>query len=381
MGLIQAPKHSAYSASSSNRWGTCPAAKQMQKGIQGGTNPAAELGTAAHELGEFCLRMGVNAFDCIGLTFYKHVVDAAMCDAVQLYVSYIRNLCSKYGVNPMLEQRVVMTSVRDDVYGTSDCIIIIGDWVFVIDYKHGYGVVEVKNNSQAIFYAIATLDTFNLWGSVKYVHTAIVQPRADHVDGSIRECVYPIEHMYEWQTFFRNAVSASEQSNLIFITGSHCKYCLARGFCRARITATLDSIYFDKPIHLMSDEEISVIYSELPMIKTNIEAIAERALQIARNGGNIDGFKLVKSISRASCPDVDKFINAAISAGVPREKLFRETIVSMTDAKKLVPANIVDAHYVKPPASTSLVEITNPRVAVSVLNSEPVNATGIFGAI
>lgn len=365
--------HAIHSASSSSRWTKCAAAIRMSIGIEGTTNPAAELGTAAHELGEFCLSLGFNAYDCIGRTFNKHVVDEQMADAVQLYVSYIRDLCKKYGVNPMLEKRVVMLSVGDDIFGTSDCIVIIGDWLFVLDYKHGYGVVEVKDNSQATFYAVATLDTFGLWETIKHVHTSIIQPRANHVDGAIRSHVYTVEQMVLWQGFFRDTVAASKREDSTFNAGVHCKYCPARANCRARLQRTLDLAYLDKPIDKLTAEEISIIYNEIPVIKTHLEAIQARAVELARNGVQIEGNKLVKSITKAKCEKPVDFVNAAIESGVKREALFVEKLKSMTDCKKVVDKGLVDKYFVKPPASTTLVEMSNSRIAVS---TKP-KATGV----
>ena len=379
--IINSPEHSIYSASSSSRWTVCAAAIRMSLGVVNQTNPAAELGTAAHEVGEFCLRFGINAFDCVGMTFNKHVVDVAMSDAVQLYVSYIRDLCRKYNVDPMLEKRVVMTSVADDVYGTSDCIIIVGDHLFVLDYKHGYGVVEVENNKQAIFYAIATLDTLNLWSVIKYVHTSIIQPRANHIDGAIRSCSYTIEQMVYWQNVFNKAVADGRRGDSSFTTGKHCKYCPARGFCRARIMYTLNLIFFGDPVDSMTDVEIAAVFNEIDSIKTNIEAIKERATFLARKGVPIEGYKLVRAITKAKCEKPDEFVAKAIELGVKREDLFDEKLISMTRVKKVVDANLVNTYYIKPPASTTLVELSNNRPAVSVLKPAPVDATGIFGEI
>lgn len=370
--------HSVFSASSSARWTKCAAAIRMSLGIEGTTNPSAELGTAAHELGEFCLRMGINSFDCMGIIFNNHVVDEAMCDAVQLYIAFIRDLCRKYNVDPMLEKRVYMTSVGDDVFGTSDCIVVVGDHMFVIDYKHGYGVVEVENNTQAIFYVIATLDTLNLWNVIKHVHTHIIQPRANHVDGAIRSHSYTIDQMVAWQAFFKQTVENARKADSGFVAGDHCKYCPARGHCRVRIMHTLHYAYFDKSLEVMTDEEISIIYNEISSIKTNIEAIAAKATDLARNGATIEGHKLVKSITRAVCEEPDKFVEEAIAAGVKRSALFDEKLKSMTNVKKIVNDKLVNKHFIKPPASTTLVELSNNRPAVSVAGK---TAVGRFAPV
>ena len=385
-------EHSVYSASSSKRWMACPASIAMSAGMSSGTNPAAELGTAAHELGEFCLRLGINTYECIGFTFNDHEVDAPMCDAVQLYVSYIRDLCNKYGVNPMLEERVIMTSVASDVYGTSDCIVIVGDWLFVLDYKHGFGVVEVTDNPQAIFYAIATLDTFDLWGVIRHIELTIIQPRADHIDGSIRSEQYTIEQLINWRQGFSAAVTKARAKGNTPVAGEHCKYCPARGFCRARMERTLMYAFGDKPLNECNAEEIAIMYDELDSIKTHIEAIRGKALELARNGATIKGYKLVKGIQRASCPEPEEFVKAALltekGKKLKRSDFYHEKVIGMTDAKKLVPAGVVNKYFVKPPGTTTLVPLNNSRAAVGTGSAvdifsavEPVSAAGIFGEV
>lgn len=383
------PLHSVYSASGSKRWLACPASIRMSKYKDNETNPAAELGTAAHELGEFCLRQGLNTHECLGLTFNKHVVDEEMVDAVQLYVLYIRDICTKYNVNPMLEVRVVMTSIRSDVYGTSDCVIIIGDWLFVIDYKHGYGVVEVENNSQAIFYAIATMDTFGLWDKIKHVRTAIVQPRADHIEGSIRDFDYTVDVMRQWVNVFANAIRIAE-SGAKPVAGDHCLYCPARATCMARMIRTIELAYNTEPFEEASTEQIYILFKEANIIKKHLDAVGEKMLELARKGEKFDGYKLVKAAKRYKCSDEEKFIEAAEKQGVKREQLLDVKLKSMSNCKRVVKQELIENFFSKGDAATSLVPMHDNRPAVSVCSAvgvfEPIeplrpSAVGIFEGI
>jgi len=357
--------HSVYSASGSKRWLACPASIRMSKYVDNETSPAAELGTAAHELGEFCLRLGLNTYECLGLTFNKHIVDEEMADAVQLYVSYIRDLCNKHGVNPMLEKRVYMTSLgRHDVFGTSDCIVIVGEWLFVLDYKHGYGIVEVEDNSQAIFYAIATLDTMKLWGQIKYIQTSIIQPRADHIDGAIRSFDYHVDTLRQWVAVFANAIKQAE-SNALPVAGEHCLYCPARATCRARMVRTIDLVYGDKPLYEISLEELKAVYFESNVIIKHMDAIKAKMLEFARKGEKVEGYKLVKAIKHAKCEDESKFVEAALEVGIERDKLFTEKLKSMTNCKKIVPESLVNEHFKKADGASTLVPMSDNRPAMS----------------
>jgi len=379
-------QHSIYGASGFHRIMACANSVRMSRGRPNPTNDEAELGTSAHELGEFCLKFGLNAFECIGLTFNNNVVDAEMAEAVQLYVSFIRDICHKAGVNPMLELRVTILSIGDDVYGTSDCVIIINDVLYVFDYKHGYGVVEVKNNIQAIFYAIATLDTLGLWNQIKTIQTGVIQPRANHIDGAIRQHTYSINEMVWWREQFKQAVANAKSDDAVSVAGEHCRYCLACGDCRARWGRTMMLVTGDKPVHELNQDELITVYEELGVIRNHLNKIEVRAIELARGGKFVEGHKLVNSITRANCEDETGFIKAASDAGVDSDKLFNKPkLISMTNAKKLLDHKLVNEFYIKPPVTTTLVKLTDKRPAISVEGftsiTKPASAVGVFAPV
>ena len=174
-------------------------------------------------------------------------------------------MTAKYGTKPLLEQRVVMSSLgRDDVYGTSDCNFLVPEQgiVEITDYKNGYGVVEVQDNPQTIGYAIAALDTFQMWDQVHTVRNTIVQPNGNHVDGPVRTAVYPVRVLHEWREKFRRSVALAEDKSQKPKAGEHCYYCPAQANCRARIEWVLDHAYVTVPFEELSIPELELIYRE-----------------------------------------------------------------------------------------------------------------------
>lgn len=383
-----------FSFSQASRLIKCYASRRMSAGIPGTSNPQAELGTSAHEMGEFCLRFGFDPENTIGMTFGKHyrpdgslfegtVADEYMVDAVRIYTGFVRSLVVKTNGKLMLEQRVAMTSLgRDDVFGTSDCIIIAGNTLYIIDYKHGYNVVDVKDNLQLIAYAIATLDTFNLWGAVSQVVTTIVQPRKSHIDGPIRQWSYSVADLrYKWWQVYYDAVKGGEDPNSVPVAGAHCKYCPTRGRCRARVQYMLDQVFWDKPFDTMTNQEIEILYEEIGHIKTNIEAIEKRALEIGRQGYRFENFKLVDSITRAHCEDEKGLVDAAKKEGVSVDRLYDQRLKSMTNIKKVLPWQIVNQYFKKPPASSTLAPMNDNRPAKSMLNIDTSGFTAVSGDV
>ena len=376
LNVTTAPLHSIYSFSGSNRWLNCPAAVQLSKGEPNPTNPAAELGTAAHELGEFCIKYGVDTHSCIGMTFNKHVVDVDMAEAVNIYVGHINQLTIKTGVKPLVEQRVVMTSLgRNDVYGTSDIVLVytIGRKVYIVDYKNGRGVVNVVNNSQLICYAIATLDMFTLWSQVDEVITTIVQPNVIHNDGVIRSHSYTITELSTWQQRIKEAITNSENPNAKPIAGEWCQWGLASYKCRARMQLTLETAFTDCPIDEVSDSELLAFFSNIKGVERHLKSIEQFALRKAQKGSLIKGHKLVKTRPWAVVEDEPGLIAAA---GDNADKLYDKKLVGITKAKKVLPEDVIAKFYIRPEGHDILVPITDSRPAVNVGSAQ-----GVFTSV
>ena len=361
--------HSIYSFSGSHRWFECPASVRMSKGYPEQSNPAAERGTAAHALGEFVLRLGFNINDLIGVVFNSIPVDHKMIDDVSVYTSYVNQQVVKYGVRPLLEQRVVMTSLgRDDVFGTSDCNFLVPSQgiIEVADYKNGYGIVEVKDNPQTIGYAIAALDTFDMWDNVHTVKNTIIQPNGNHVDGPVRSALYPISVMREWQEKYRRAVALADDKHQKPHAGEWCFYCPAQANCRARTERHLTIAYTDVPFEEMSIGELEVIYREIGSTRVFLEKVEERIFNLALKGRKLDGFKIVKSYGRASCKDEKALVDDAQKIGVMSDQLYRQTLKSKTDLKRVLPDSLVNKHFVSPEPGKKLVPLHDNSPAIRI---------------
>lgn len=372
--------------SSAYRLIKCHASRRLSQGEPNVSSPQSELGTAGHALGEHCLRFGFEPHECEGMVFNKHIVDQNMIDAVTVYTSKIRALEALTGKKGMIEQRVTLYSLfRDDVFGTSDYILIDGRTMYIADYKHGYVTVDIVDNHQFIGYAMACMDTFDLWDKIDTVKTFVVQPRASHVDGPVREYSYTTRDLrVNWWGKYYEAVTQGEKSDSPATPGEHCKYCPASGYCRARINYALNMIATDTVHHeVMSDDEIEFIYNEIGSLKRTLDKVEERALSIARKGHSFQNHKLVKAIVRAKVPEGDKekaFIEKVrkLKGDDAVSKLYYPPkLIGMTAAKKIAPKDVVDKYYEKPQAGYTLVPMSDSRPALSQKKS----AAGVFESI
>lgn len=344
----------------------CPASIRMSKRYPSSTSAAAEQGTAAHEMREFCLKLGVQPQSCLGMFFNGYEVDQEMVDGVSIDVNYVRRLEIEYGVKPLLEKRVAMSSLgRNDVYGTGDTLFISRKKriAHVIDFKYGRGVVEIDNNSQCQGYGVSTLDTFDLWNEVDEVHTTIVQPRYQHSHGPIRTQVYTIDEMDQIADKFYRSVLLADDPTTKPNAGKWCKWCPARGNCRARMMRTLETAYRGQPIEEISTEELEILLGDIPSVNSQLDELKAEAVRRARGGQRYQDWKLVESRPRATCTNEKQLIVDASKEGIKIERLYDKKLKSRSSAQKVLPPKLVEKYYVSPPASDTLVPMSDKRVA------------------
>lgn len=362
--------HSSYPLSGSSRWleTACPASIRMSKRYKQvyKTNYAAEEGTAAHDLREFCLRLGVNPQDCIGMKFNRIEVNQEMVDGVTIDVNYVNRLSIEYGVKPLIEQRVTMSSLgRLDVFGTADTTFLVPNkrLIHTLDFKYGRNLVEVEDNSQLDGYGVSTLDTFKLWGSIDTIKESIIQPRYAHVKGPIRTVTKSIDDLDKMADVFYRSIQLADNPETEPKAGTWCKYCPARSNCRARMLKTLEIAYRVKSVDDISDEEIELLMLELPATKSHLDDLESEARKRALQGSRFNNFKLVESRPRKKCTDEKHLIKEASEAGINVDRLFDKKLKSFSGAKKIIPESMLNKYYVSPPSSDVLVKMSDKRVA------------------
>jgi hypothetical protein len=92
-----------------------------------------------------------------------------------------------------------------DLFGTVDILIIVpGERIIVIDFKHGRGVTVEPDSSQLKYYGALSLENLlelaNQKITAKVIELYIVQPRIPHPKGPIRKLVMNPEELEQWFT-------------------------------------------------------------------------------------------------------------------------------------------------------------------------------------
>lgn len=364
-------EHSVWGMSGSYIWieGRCSASIRMSGGFPEMTNKDAELGTSAHELGEFVSALGCNIRECLGMTFNDIDVDHKMIDDVSVYTNYLAEKTIQYGVKPLLEQRVTMNYMgRSDVFGTLDCgfITIENGVVEIVDYKNGYGLVEAENCSQTAGYGISLLDTFDLWNKIQTVKTTIVQPNVNHKDGPIRQDIYNIYEMLQWRDKFHRSIALTEDKTQKPNAGEWCHYCKGQANCRARIEYIMEVAYTNVPFDELSIGELEIIYRNISGIKFFLEKVENRVLGLAMKGCKFDDFKVVASYGRTKCKDENALVDYAVGEGHEKNSLYNIKLKSKTDLKRLLPLKVINEYFISPEPGKKLVPMHDNSPALRI---------------
>ena len=326
--------HALLSPSSSERWISCPPSVRMSEGIEEKPSEYAAEGTAAHSLCEYKLRelLGYKQSDIReNLDYYNEEME----DCTEEYRNYINELLAENnGRKPLMfvEQRVDFSRFVKEGFGTSDCIIIDNDTIYVIDFKYGKGVeVNAVNNTQVMIYAIGALEMFDGIFDINHVIMTIFQPRLSNI--STFEMTK--DELYHWAfNVLKPAADMAYQGTGTFKCGDYCRFCKAKTICRARAEYNLKLAQYDfKMPATLEDIEIESLLGKLDMLIDWAEDIKTYALDQAVQGKKWRGYKIVEGRSNRKYTDEKAVADMVTKAGYdPYEK----KVLGITAMSKLL---------------------------------------------
>jgi Protein of unknown function (DUF2800) len=198
---------------------TCFGWLKAMEGLPKKTSIYAEEGQKAHELLEKVLRFDIPPSEA------TEDIDLAL--ALSTVTNWLTKYLKKHKKADYKAEHWVNWGPK--LGGTIDLAIIDPEELVVVDYKHGIGiVVEVMDNRQLMLYLLGLIAKYK---SRKNYRLVIVQPRARHEDGPVRE--YPVDHV-EVRDFMMEAQHAVEENYKggKRVAGDHCRFCLAAGSCK-----------------------------------------------------------------------------------------------------------------------------------------------------
>jgi len=359
--------HAKLSPSKRSRWALCPGSiREEAKYPDTGSGPAAVDGTHSHTLLEHCIKNGLSdPMDQVGETFTDHegtfVVDTDRAARVKTAIEYI-NERSMNGMFPVISEQKVDPEYllgRKDLSGTVDCQIFGDDWLELIDYKDGMGVVTAEGNLQLEQYAYGVLAGYKLPHNVTYpfitVRMTIIQPKlALRGMPPITSYEVPVRHLMATMGTIVAQAAATDRPDAPLVPGeSQCKFCRAKGSCSALannvmkevgimfqpvVTQTLDVAQqsADKDPSAMDDAQIAQIMEAAPLMRQLLEGVEKEALRRMQAGQVIPGLKLVNGRgSRAWALPEEEMAEKLVKMGIPKGAVYETKLVTPAKAEKL----------------------------------------------
>jgi hypothetical protein len=367
--------HAKLSPSKRSRWALCPGSiREEAKYPDTGSGPAAADGTHSHTLLEHCIKNGLSdPMAQVGETFTDHEgtfkVDADRAARVKSAIEYIRDR-SMNGLFPVIsEQRVDPEFLlgRKDLSGTVDCQIVGPDFLELIDYKDGMGVVSAEGNMQLEQYAYGVLAGYKLPVNgdypIKTIRMTIIQPKLA-LRGMLAITSYevPVSHLLANMGTIIDQAAATDEPDAPLVPGeSQCKFCRAKGSCAALAGNVMKEVGImfqpignpqplsvtyepldvaqqsaDKDPAQMDDAQIRQIMEAAPLMRQLLEAVEKEAMRRMELGISIPGLKLVNGRgSRAWALPEAEMAEKLVKMGIPKGAIYETKLVTPAKAEKL----------------------------------------------
>lgn len=353
--------HALLSASAAERWLHCTAAPRLEATLPDSGSEYAAEGSLAHAIAELKLRKALIA--PIGPKKFANALkehqnaplyNPEMLTHADAYVDYVKGVVHSFPAKPYIaaEVRCDLSSFIPEGFGTSDCIIIGGNDLYVIDYKYGRGVqVEAENNPQMMLYALGALEANSLLYDIRTVHMVIFQPRLDHLSMATIER----DTLMDWGVFtVRPKAKAAFKGPGEFHAGDWCRFCRARGRCKIQAEQQLE-VFKDnqKDPALMGAADFARVLPLLANMTTWANQVNDAALDRLLAGESIPGYKVVEGRSVRQWSDQEAAFEAIAAAGTPREMLYERKPISLSAAEKVLGKSefekLAGAYVIKPP--------------------------------
>lgn len=367
-------EHALLSASSSSRWLHCTRAPRLEEALPEAQSEYAVEGRVAHAVAELLARKKFTVMTQRKFNADRKKLEAEegytpeMSRYAQTYVDVLTEEALRYESYPLvlLEQRVDFSACVPEGFGTADCIMIGGDCLTVCDYKYGQGVpVDAVDNTQMRLYALGalTLPLMMFYGSgIRRVRMCIIQPRINN------DSAWEItrDELEAWAEEVKPIARKAFDGEGDFMPGDWCRFCRAKGTCRARSYDYLALEAFGKPeADTISLEELGDILKRGKGLAAWIKDLEDYALKAALAGETVPGWKAVEGRSLRVWSNQDKALQALEDSGLPREVIYDTVPKSLSQLEKLVGKaefmTRVGAYITKPVGKPTLVEESDKR--------------------
>lgn len=304
----------------------CPGSVGLLQHLQLPPSDESEFateGTAAHHFLETCLREGLDAWEVVGHVYKaddkKIVCNVEMADAIQLFIDTVRPTFE--GGDVWIETQIDAPDFHPQFYGTVDCGVL---WpgghnpegesrvLDVNDFKYGAGIaVDAFENPQLMYYAYGLLRKHP---DVGLVRIRIIQPRAYHPDGPVREWEISADDLQIWAEYELRPAMERTATDASLSPGKHCRFCPAKLVCPAMVAMFGAAAAADpKSVVDLSDAAVEANYEAAAAVKNYLKALEEEAFRRLSLGRPFSLIKLVpKKANRVWNPGAAEVLRAQL---------------------------------------------------------------------
>lgn len=377
-------KHALLSASGAHRWLHCTPSARLEETLPDNKSEAADEGTLAHDICELKLRkafiepLSTRTFNSRlkklqGNPLYQD----EMLRHTDTYVDYISGVTHSFPATPYIavEKEVQYQEYAPEGFGTSDCIIIGGAIMYVIDFKYGKGVpVSAWDNPQMKLYALGAYTAYAILFPVTTIKLVIVQPRLD----SISEWEISLADLLAWGESIKPVAMMAFKGAGEFVQGEHCQFCRAAATCRKRMDENLqleDCSGLVPP--LITNKEVGQILLRAQNLAAWVKKLEAYALKECIDGNTIPGWKAVHGTSRRKWSDQDGAFQVLKANGTEEAMLYTREPLTAPQVEELIGKarfkELLTGYVDTPPGKPTLVQQNDKREAI-----QPVKAADYF---
>lgn len=224
--------------------------------------------------------------------------------------------------------------LNDLLWGTADFLQINDEKMFVVDLKTGFGVkVFAERNAQLMIYALMALRKFGLLYNFDVVVLVIAQPSLEHYD------FWEISRteLLTFEDELLAAVKRTQELNAPLVPSAKaCQFCRAKYDCKARARQAIELARQEFALvapNQLTLEQIAQVLAHKTELKSWLDDAEAYAMQLAGQGVDIPGFKLVEGRATRRFTDTDVVVTRLTARGIdPYEKNLR----SLTALEKLL---------------------------------------------
>ena len=315
----------------------CPASVRLSALVpHQESGEAAKIGTAIHALAEHCFKTDTDPMTFVGKVFEEIVLTEENCDFAKQHLIAILDIGDEIEEGlitveqflPYQETQAYKCGGTADVYAVSHK----KRKLIIADLKTGRGYVDAESD-QLKLYALAALESKNLYQDIDTVELWIIQPH----HGEVRKHIMTTQDLVDWEHYILQPAIENVLNPLFppVPSDSACQYCAAKTICPAQANI-VETVVAAPPVEVLTEEQISVLLMKFDMVEDYIKAVRDHALKRMESGAVIEGWQLAPKSALRSWTSEDEVVPALLGMGLKIEQIVKQEVITPAAAEKLL---------------------------------------------